>query len=178
MTTYVALLRAVNVGKTHVAMADLRDLVTGIGHRNVRTYVQSGNVVFESALTNTQTVRDGLETAIQRTLGLDVVTIVRRASDLRKTLASNPLLGAASDPKQLHVTFLAEKPTTLVSTTDAPSGIPDEFAVAATEIYVHCPGGYGRTKLTNAWFEKKTGVAATTRNWNTVTKLVELTQAS
>jgi len=177
VTTYVALLRAVNVAGVKVDMRELRELVTALGHGNVRTYVQSGNVLFDSGWRSPAKLRDGIETVIRGELGLDVTTIVRRATDLRAIVQTNPFVDSEPDPTKLHVTFLAEPARAPISMADAPAGIPDRFVATPNEIFVHCPGGYGRTKLTNAWFERRSGVAATTRNWNTVTKLVELAGA-
>ena len=85
---------------------------------------------------------------------------------------------AGRSRQRLHVTFLAEKPDVArVRELDPERAEPDEFKVVGQEIYLHCPNGYGRSKLTNAYFEKKLGVAATTRNWKTVTKLAELASA-
>ncbi|MFN8036338.1 MAG: DUF1697 domain-containing protein [Acidimicrobiia bacterium] len=172
MATYVALLRAVNVAGTTVSMRDLRAVFEAMGFGGVRTYVQSGNVVLDSDLRSPTRVRAAIEEALRSDLGLAVAAVVRDAADLRRVLEANPFPDA--DPRTLYVTFLAQPARRSLTAADAPAGIPDEFVPARAEIYVHCPGGYGRSKLSNAWFEKRTGVAATTRNWNTVTKLAEL----
>jgi len=175
MRTYVALLRGINLGSHNkVPMADLRALFDGLGAEDVETYVQSGNVVFKSA-DGAEKLTRAIERRIQRDLGLSVTVIVLTRPQLTKVLDGNPFAKGKKDPAKLHVTFVAEKPARAkVSKLDPERGEPDEFRVVGSQIYLHCPNGYGRTKLTNAYFEKQLGVAATTRNWKTVTKLGEL----
>jgi uncharacterized protein (DUF1697 family) len=174
--TYVALLRGINLGaRNKVSMADLRELFGGLGAEDVATYVQSGNVVFKSS-TDAAGLRDAIEDRISGDLGLDVTVLLRTSAELAKVLARNPFANSGSDPTKLHVTFLAEKPEH-VRELDRKRSEPDDFRVVGREIYLHCPNGYGRSKLTNAYFEKQLDVAATTRNWKTITKLAELANA-
>jgi uncharacterized protein (DUF1697 family) len=174
LPTYVALLRAVNVGGRQVSMADLRALFAGLGAEEVSTYLQSGNVVFRSGQ-KPGPLRAAIEKRIQADLGLDVTVLLRTRQQLTKVLAANPFAGTGTEQKALHVTFLAEAPEReRVSGLDPERGAPDEFRVVGQEVYLHCQNGYGRSKLTNAYFEKQLAVAATTRNWRTVTKLSEL----
>jgi uncharacterized protein (DUF1697 family) len=170
----VALLRGINLGaRNKVAMADLRDLFAGLGAEDVTTYVQSGNVVFAGDVD-----ASAIEAGIKRDLGLDITVLVRSAAELDRLVARNPFAKKASDPKQLHVTFLAGKPAAgRVAELDPERSPGDEFTVAGQEVYLYCPQGYGPSKLSNDYFEKTLGVAATTRNWNTVTKLAELARA-
>jgi uncharacterized protein (DUF1697 family) len=169
--TYVALLRGINLGaRNKIAMADLREFFEALGHEDVTTYVQSGNVVFRSPVRSASTLRHAIEKRIARDLGLDVSVLLRTGAGLAKVVA-----GAPFDPATLHVTFLAETPDPeRVRALDPARSPPDELRVVGREVYLSCPNGYGRTKLTNAYFEKQLGVAATTRNWRTVTKLAEL----
>ena len=178
MKTYVALLRGINLGsRKRVAMADLRALVESLGAEDVATYVQSGNVVFKSADGAEQLTR-AIERRIRRDLGLSVTVVVLSRPQLTKVLGGNPFARAKTEQAKLHVTFLAEKPPRAkVGKLDPEAGQPDEFRLVGRQIYLHCPNGYGRSKLTNAYFEKQLGVAATTRNWRTVTKLGELTSS-
>jgi uncharacterized protein (DUF1697 family) len=170
----VALLRGINLGaRNKIAMTDLRELFAGLGAEDVATYVQSGNVVFSGP-----TDAGAIQKRIKRDLGLDIVVLVRTAAQLDRLVSRNPFAARASDPKQLHITFLEEKPGAGRITELDPERSPgDEFTVAGSEVYLFCPNGYGPSKLSNDWFEKKLGVAATTRNWNTVTKLAELAQS-
>jgi uncharacterized protein (DUF1697 family) len=175
-TTFVALLRGINLGAHNkISMSELRALVAEHDVENVQTYVQSGNVVFRSRVGRAQLVR-ALETGIRRELGLDVSVLLRTKAELAKVVASNPFAERQDDPLKLHVTFLTDRvPAARARDLDPERSPPDEFQLEGREIYVHTPQGYGRTKLTNAYFERRLGVAATSRNWRTVTKLVELT---
>ena len=180
MPTFVALLRGVNVGGRTLPMADLRTLVEGLGCTGVRTYVQSGNVVFEGSGTPAA-LAAGLAQAIAADRGFEVPVIVRRAGDLARTVAANPFVAEGLDPdaepRLFHVTFLGASPdpaavAELVAATRPHH--PDTFRWQGTDIYLHIPGGYGETKLTNALFERRLGVPATTRNWRTVTTLASM----
>ncbi len=178
LTTYVALLRGINLGaRNKVSMSDLRALFESLGAEDVETYVQSGNVVFRSG-DDPATLTDAIQKRISSDLGLSVSVLVRTRQELAKAFAANPFANDNREPTNLHVTFLAAKPEPgRVRKLDAKRAEPDEFRVVGQEIYLHCPNGYGRSKLTNAYFEKQLGVAATTRNWKTVTKLAELVRA-
>jgi uncharacterized protein (DUF1697 family) len=178
MRRYVALLRGINVGgRTKIGMADLRALFEAAGVEDVTTYIQSGNVVFSSDGA-AAAVTKALEKRIAGDLGLAVTVLLRTRPQLEKVLRANPFLAEGRDPSKLHVTFLAEKPNgARVKALDPEQWKPDEFRFLGREIYLHFPKGYGRSKLGNTFFEKQLGVRATTRNWRTVTKLVELAGA-
>jgi uncharacterized protein (DUF1697 family) len=179
MRTYVALLRGINLGAHNkIAMADLRELFAAVGAEAIATYVQSGNVVFKSSVGSAPKLARAIEERIERDLGLGVKVLLRTNAELAGIAAGNPFDASGTDSATLHVTFLAERPDPArVRGLDPARGQPDEFRVAGREVYLHCPNGYGRSKLTNAYFEKQLGVAATTRNWRTVTKLAELASA-
>jgi uncharacterized protein (DUF1697 family) len=179
MKTYAALLRAINLGaRNKVAMSELRDLFVGLGCEDVTTYVQSGNVVFRSAVGSAAEMTRKIEQRIARDLGLTLTVLVRTEAELAKVAAGNPFERDAADVGHLHVTFLAGAPErTRVRELGAGYEGPDAFAVVGREVYLHCPNGYGRSKLSNAFLEKRLGTAGTTRNWKTVTKLAELAGA-
>lgn len=179
MPTYVSLLRGINVsGKNRLPMADLRALYERHSHDDVRTYVQSGNVVSRTSTRTARAVEQAITAAIAAELGLDVAVLVRTPAELRRVFDTNPFVLMGGDPSTLHVTFLAKSPAVAVAAAlDGAEFAPDEFRIARREVYVSCPGGYGRTKITNTWFERKLGVAATTRNWKTLTALVDLLEA-
>jgi uncharacterized protein (DUF1697 family) len=165
--TFIALLRGVNVGGRKVPMADLRALFDGLGHTDVRTYIQSGNVVF-TAQGRPARVRSAIEAALHREFGFEVAVLLRTPTDFAKVEQRNPF-GADA-----YVTFLEDEPDReLVSAIDATAFAPDEFEVDGREVFVRCPNGYGRTKINNTFFERKLATRATTRNWNTVTLLLE-----
>ena len=176
MRTYVALLRGINVGgQTRVGMDDLRRLFDALGHAAVQSYLQSGNVIFRSPVDEPSRVAGEIERRIAGDLGVMVTVLVRTADDLAQVVANNPFVGREIDPATLHVTFLAHAPQPeRVARLETTSGESDELALVRREVYVHCPNGYGRTKLNNAYIERQLGVAATTRNWNTVSRLREL----
>jgi uncharacterized protein (DUF1697 family) len=172
---FVALLRGVNVGGNPLPMAGLRARCAELGARDVRTYLQSGNVVFTAGATAAQWEKR-LAEALAGDSRLPVAVVVRTAAELRAVHEGNPFLGEDGvDPKTLHVTFLARTPAaSAVAALAARESGGDRLRVAGREVYLHCPGGYGRTKLGNPVIERVAGCPATTRNWNTVTALVAL----
>jgi uncharacterized protein (DUF1697 family) len=177
-TTYVALLRGINLGaRNKIAMADLRELVAALGAEDVSTYVQSGNVVFRHA-DPAPKLAGAIEERISHDLRLSVTVLLRTKAQLAKVVAGNPFAEGGAEPKTLHVTFLAAAPDRArTRELDPKRHEPDEFRIVGQEVYLHCSNGYGRSKLSNAYFEKQLGVAATTRNWRTVTTLAELAGA-
>jgi uncharacterized protein (DUF1697 family) len=177
--TYVGLLRGINLGaRNRVAMADLRALVEDLGGEDVQTYVQSGNVVFGSDLAPAN-LEQALAERISRALGLDIAVLVRTGAQVASLVAGNPFLASGAEPAALHVTFLASAPDRdLGKRLGERDFAPDELRVARSEVYLHCPKGYGRSKLSNAYIEKQLAVPATTRNWRTVTALAELGKSS
>ncbi|HEY5024028.1 MAG TPA: DUF1697 domain-containing protein [Acidimicrobiales bacterium] len=175
MTSYAAMLRGINVGgHAKVSMADLRTTFAEMGFGAARTYIQSGNVLFATS-TAAAKLRAMLEEGLEARFGLGIKVVLRTGPQLAEVVARNPLATGGRDPSKLHVTFLASKPAT-----SAPSGLdpraflPDEFRVSGREVYVHCPEGYGRTKLNNAFFERSLDVVATTRTLRTVTTLADM----
>ncbi len=175
MTSYVALLRGINVsGHNKLPMADLRRLLEALGYEAVATYIQSGNVVFTSPAKEADVARD-IAAAIKDEFGFDVPVVVRSRAQLTKVLVHNPYLEANADPSKLHVTFLASKPAAAsIATLDPERSTPDEFTVRGREIFMFLPNGMGRSKLTTDYFERRLGTSATAWNWNTVNKLLDL----
>lgn len=178
MQTYVALLRAINLGaRNKVSMPDLRVLFDALGAEDVSTYLQSGNVAFRSDVGSPAELTSAIEASIKDTMGLDISVLVRTRPELEHLFAANPFVARADDVTALHVTFCAEAPPAdRVKALAATTFDPDQFRVVRREVFLHCPNGYGRTKLNNGFFEKKLGVVATTRNWKTVRALAELTK--
>ena len=167
--TWVCLLRGVNVGGKRVAMKDLKELFEGLGHEEVTTYIQSGNVVFRSRSGGAKKLAGDIQKAIKDGMKLDVTVLLRSPDDLAKVTEAKPFKGA----ENVHVTFLDDEPDgSKVAAIDHDAYPPDEFEVVGREVYLRCPDGYGRSKLVNSFWEKKLGVAATTRNWRTVEKLL------
>lgn len=177
MRTYISMLRGINVsGQKKIKMADLRAMYETLGFANVSSYVQSGNVVFDSVATNRAALAATIEAAIETTFGFAVTVFIRDADDFQRIIDGNPFLARESvDEKRLYVTFLYRLPADdRVSGLAVPAGSLDEFMVASDEVYLHCPDGYGTTKLSNTFIEKKLAVPATTRNWNSVNALYAL----
>lgn len=175
---WVALLRGVNLGaRNKVAMPRLRELFDELGYDDVTTYLQSGNVLFRSPASR-GALKRAIESEIRDRLGLEIAVVLRTKSQLRATVAGNTFAERQSDPTKLHVTFLATTPAAgLARELEEKRFEPDELRVAGDAVYLHCPGGYGRSKLSNTYFEKALGVVGTTRNWRTVTALAELASA-
>ncbi|MCG6975843.1 MAG: DUF1697 domain-containing protein [Acidiferrobacterales bacterium] len=175
--TYITLLRGINVsGQKKIKMTDLKALYEAVGHRDVQTYIQSGNVVSRSETASPEKLTRAIEKAIEKRFGYPVTVLVRTTADLSKIVKRNPFLKDQSvDPSRLHVTFLADKVESSLSKAAADiDSADDEFRVIGTEVFVHCPNGYGRTRLSNTFFESKLKQAATTRNWKTVNTLYEM----
>ena len=177
MPIFIALLRGVNVGGNTLSMERLRTLCADLGAENPRTYVQSGNVVFAAPGSATRWAA-ALERKLAGETRLAVTVIVRTATELATVLGGNPFLNQKGiDLAKLHVTFLAQAPTKAAQKAlDALAATAggDRLRLAGKEIYLHCPDGYGRTRLSNTALEKALGVRATTRNWNTVNKLYQM----
>ena len=173
MPVFIALIRGINVGgHKKIKMADLKASCEKLGLREVRTLLQSGNVVFETD----EKDRTRLAQQIQGVLGVEAKVILRTAAELKKIVAANPMLAAAERaPSGFIVMFLDGKPSAanLKSLRDAHSG-PETMELHGTELYIEYGPGMGQSKLTNALIERKLGVAGTARNWNTVTKLLEM----
>jgi uncharacterized protein (DUF1697 family) len=156
-------------------MEDLVSACESIGGRDVRTYVQSGNLVFRTSRTPDRTAA-ALEARLEKDLGFSVKVIVRSSERLREIVGANPFPGRAGvEPGHLYVTFLSGAPKSgAVKIEPSSRDKGDEYISAGSEIYLHCPGGYGKTAFSNAFFEKRLGLDATTRNWRTVTALLDM----
>jgi uncharacterized protein (DUF1697 family) len=176
MPTYIALIRGINVGgHKKIRMADVKTLCEGLGLDDVRTHLQSGNVVFRT----TKTDRARLAKDLEKALAMDARVILRSAEEIRKVVAANPMAGEAErNPSAFIVVFLDEKPSAkaMQALRDAYSG-PELMQLHGAELYILYGEGMGRSKLTNALIERKLGVAGTARNWNTVKKLVEMSES-
>ena len=173
MATTVGLLRGVNVGGRTLPMAELREVVESLGFGDVRTYIQSGNVLFSAPRRPNP---DVLEAAIARRFGLEVDVMLRSPAELRRVIERNPFPNA--EPSRLHVGFMARRPAPAdVAALDEEAFAPEQFAILGTELYLHLPNGMGRTKLPD-YVLRRVKVPTTVRNWNTVTKLAELATTS
>jgi len=177
MTTYVALLRAVNLaGLNRVSMSDLRDLLAALGMPDAKTLLQSGNVVFRSSVSAAEKVERLLEDGAAKRLDLSTDFFVRSAAELNGVIAANPFPEEAKkDPGHLLVTFLKAAPAR-AAVAELQAAIKGREVVRAKgrEAFITYPDGIGRSRLTTALIEQKLGTRATARNWNTVLKLAAL----
>ena len=176
-TRYVALLRGINVsGQKIIKMEELKELFVQPGISDVSTYIQSGNVLFRSALADEIRLRNKIEAHLEKQLGYQVSVILRNHEQIKSAIASNPYPAeklATGDELKVSLTFLQEAPQPhLIPTLPTQSG-NDELQVVGRDVYILYVA-YGNSKLTNALIEKKLGVRATTRNWATVNKIDEL----
>jgi len=171
----VVLLRGINVGShNRVGMAPLRELLTRRGHEDVRTLLQSGNVVLTSDTTGAGLVRE-LEEAIAAELGVQPRVVVRTVDEIAAVVERDPFGDVADQPKLYQVSFLSEElAPAAAKELEAADVAPERVAVHGREIYAWHPNGVQRSPLAALLTDKKLGVAATARNWNTVTKLLEL----
>ncbi|MEU4659076.1 DUF1697 domain-containing protein [Streptomyces sp. NPDC023723] len=178
-TTYAALLRGINVGGSRkVPMADLRALLEELGYGEVRTHLQSGQAVFSAGSGDEESLAAGLAAAIERRFGFAVDVIVRDHAYLRAVVDACPFPAAELAPRQLHVTyFSAPVDAGRFAHIDQAACLPEEFRLGDRALYLYAPNGLGRSKLAELLSRPRVtkGVVATTRNWNTVVKLVELT---
>lgn len=173
---YIALLRGINVGGSNkIKMGDLTRLFESLGYRNVRTYIQSGNVVFESG-DETSDASTKLEKSIKEEFGFEVGVIIRESLEFGSILKNNPLLKKPGlDKEYLHVTLLRDLPQKeKILNFEISKDDNEKYEIGGREIFLYCPNGYGKSKLQNNTFEKKLGTKATTRNWKTMQKLLEM----
>ncbi len=176
MDRKIALLRGINVGgKRKILMADLKLMFCDLGFTDVITYIQSGNVIFNTPEADVAKLENRVEQAILERFGFDVPVIIRTSKELEYVYNHNPFFNESADVKCLYLTFLKEHPQKESIEQIALNGFePDRFEVVQREVYVYCVGKYHKSKLSNIFFEKKLLVTTTTRNWNTLLKLIDL----
>ena len=174
MNTYISILRGINVGgKRKIIMKDLCLLHQNLGFTNVRSYIQSGNVVFESKLNSNEQLESIISDAILKKYGFEVPVIVRSKAEWKAIKEANPYLNESIE--QLHITFLKDTPPPdNLKFFDAFDAGNDQLQIADKQIYIFCGGAYRETKLTNQLFEKKLQTNASTRNWKTFMKIFQL----
>ncbi len=171
--TYLALLRGINVGGANkLPMNELRDLFVAAGCRDVRTYIQSGNVIFSADPHVVASLSDVMTARIAERFGYRVPVIVRTAAQIGDVMRHNPFVAEGAAAETLHVLFLAVLPSARgVAALDPDRSPPDTFIVRGQEIYLRLPHGAARTKLTNAYVDATLATTSTGRNWRTVTTL-------
>lgn len=158
-------------------MPVLRSMFADLGHQDVASYVQSGNIVFGSPRSAPNKLASDIERAISKTFGMTVSVLLRTRDDLEGVIARNPFITKGAEFASLHVMFLAKPPApTAIEKLDPDRSPPDDFELKGREIYLRYPNGSGRSKLTIDYFERILGTPATARNWNTITKVLKLMQ--
>ena len=185
MPTYLALLRGINVGgRNKVAMADLRQLAESLGHGDVATYIQSGNLVFSSAEADTGALADALEQGIADRLGVQSAVVVLSRAELARAIADNPF-GSEPDPRRVHAVFRrdhhspeAVRVVDRLQQKSREAGSADQAVIVDRTLFLHTPDGYGRSDLAAQLFRSSAQAAGTARNWATVTKLMAMLDAA
>ncbi|MER5754173.1 DUF1697 domain-containing protein [Streptomyces sp. NPDC002088] len=179
MTTYAALLRGINVGGSKkVPMADLRTLMEVLGYDGVRTHLQSGQAVFTPGHGDEESLAAELTQAIEKHFGFPVDVIVRDHAYLKAIADACPFPAAELQARQLHVTYFSEPvDAERFAGIDRAAHLPEDFRLGDRALYLYAPDGLGRSKLAEQLSKPRItkGLIATSRNWNTVVKLVELT---
>lgn len=175
MTTYLSILRGINVsGQKMIKMPDLKALYENMGFKNVSTYIQSGNVIFENKEDNELSKK--IEKKIFEKYDFHVPIIIRSTKEIETTINENTFLKKKNiELDKLHVTFLEDIP--LKENIEKIKDVkfePDRFYISGKTVYLYCPNGYGKTKLNNTFFENKLKVNATTRNWKTINEVFKI----
>jgi uncharacterized protein (DUF1697 family) len=178
MAVIICMLRGVNLGKRRMKMEALRALYESLGLRDVQTLVQSGNVVFRSEQKNLAALTKKIETAIEREFGFYSDVVLRSAAELRDTIERNPLAKwASSEPNKFLVWFLVSDPGEEIrKQVRAVKTEPEELRIDGREVYIYFANGMARPKMKWTAIEKILAVRGSGRNWNTVTKLLEMAE--
>ncbi len=175
----IALLRGINVSGRKIApMTDVKKAFESLSFENVRTYAQSGNVIFDCRRAEKAKMAACVEEKLRETFGFSTNVLIRTQRELETIIENNPLVDSAGvRHDKLYVTFLSDRPDeTVASTLDIKPGQGEKFVIVGTEVYLYCPNGYARTRLNNAMFETKLRTVATTRNWKTINKLLVISK--
>lgn len=177
MQTYIAILRGINVsGNRTIKMDALRQMFSDMGFAGVKSYIQSGNVIFQSDNCDDIALEERISAQILNRFGFEVPAIIISYDELKVIVDSNPyLLDKSKDANHLHITFLATKPDEwLIEKLNTEENLTDEFQFGERAVYLYCPNGYSKTKLSNGFIENRLKVTATTRNWKTCNELMAL----
>jgi uncharacterized protein (DUF1697 family) len=174
--TYVALLRGINLlGHRRISMPALEAIFTSSGAKNVRSYIQSGNIIFDAPAGALKKIAAHVENEVNDGHGFRCIFNSRNAAEMAAIVAANPFRKKVCDGKTLHVVFLADAPSAdKIARLDPNRSLGDEFRVTGREVYLYLPNGMARTKLSNQWLDSKLKTMSTVRNWNTVNKLAEM----
>jgi len=178
MEKYISLLRGINVsGKNSIKMVDLQKRYEALGFENVVTYIQSGNVVFESKEKESQILTTKIKESIAQNFGFNVPVLIREKHGMQNIIKNNPFENR--DTSKIYVTLFSEPvPEFIEEEILKVKDDAEEYFISDSEIFLFCGNGYGRTKLSNNFLEKKSKITATTRNWKTLNKLLEIASMS
>ncbi|MDR2148778.1 MAG: DUF1697 domain-containing protein [Tannerella sp.] len=177
MTACISILRGINVsGQNIIKMDALQKMYKDLGYSHITTYIQSGNIVFNVANAQPEKLEKEISNQIKTVFGFDVPVIVLTVDSLQEIIDNNPFAKDLNkDPGFLHVTFLSSTPEQYdIEAIEAKKSDGEEIVIDGHAVYLYCPNGYGNTKLNNSLLEKKLKVGATTRNWKTANKLLEI----
>ena len=174
---YIALLRGINVGGRHaLPMKELAALLEDLGARNVKTYIQSGNAILRSEEEDMALLSGKITAEIRKRRGFEPDVLLLESEDIEEAISANPFPGAESEPKTLHLGFLASTPSSPdIEALEGLKKASERFRLRDKVFYLHAPEGVGRSKLA-AGAERLLGVSMTVRNWRTVCKIQELAQ--
>ncbi len=180
MLEYISLIRGINVGGKSLKMELLRSIYESLKLEDVKTYIQSGNVLFNSNTKNIEKIKNEIVKSIEKQSGLSVSVIIRKNKEIKNIIENNPFIKSGNnETERMYVTFLESVPDKNKMKGLIPSKkTKDEFKIIGKEIYLYCPEGYGKTVLSNDFFEKKLKLKATSRNWRTLNKLYEMSISS
>ncbi len=180
MVTYISLLRGINVsGQKLIDMDTLKKAYTELHLLNAQTYIQSGNVVFQcQKIDDITLMQQTIQQKIMDTFGFNIPILILDSTQINAIIDQNPFINPRQeDSLKVYTTFLSAEPTEKsIDKIDEIAFFPDEFEIIGKVVYVFCPNGYGNTKLTNSFFEKKLKCTASTRNWKTLNELKNMAQ--
>ena len=179
MTTYISILRGINVGGQKIIKLDaLRKMYENLGFKSVKTYFQSGNVIFKSKDFKISVLEQNISRQIKKDFGFDVPVIALTIDKLKKIIDDNPLSkDIRKDASFLLVTFLSSKPKSFErEVIESKRSAKEEISFSEDAVYLYCPDGYGISKLSNSFLETRLKVGATTRNWRTTNELLKIAQ--
>ncbi|NOY08078.1 MAG: DUF1697 domain-containing protein [Spirochaetes bacterium] len=175
---YISILRGINVsGRKKIKMDGLKSLYELLGFQNVVTYIQSGNIIFDATVKNKAGLKTKIEEAIERKYKFHVPVEIRTNREIEDIIKNRPFgpVDLTENGTKVLLTFLSSKPSEdRVSDIQKYAVTPEKLVVREKEVYLYCPNGYGKSKLSNTFLEHKLGVEATTRNWKSLHKLYEL----